>query len=237
MSCKHAGSGEPGSPPVVFLTMELLAGETLAERLRRDGPLPLADTLAIAQQVAGALEAAHRVGVIHRDLKPANVILVREADALRAVVTDFGIAKTTTSSAADGDGPLTGSGEMLGTPEYMAPEQLEGYAVTTATDIYAFGMLLYEMTTGRPPFEADTPLAAAARRLAQPIPSPRLLRPDIDTAWERVILSCLQRNPGDGCKRPPPSSVRSKPRHNCANDPACLACRDDGLPWRRLFSP
>jgi len=185
-----------GGDTLAFLTMELLTGQTLAERLRNDGPLPLSETLTIAQQVGDALDAAHRVGVIHRDLKPSNVMLVDEGDRTRAVVTDFGLAKTS-AAGAEAQESLTRSGQMLGTPEYMAPEQLEGREATAATDLYAFGMLLYEMTTGRLPVETGTPLAAAVRRLTQPLPSPRVHRPDLPGTWERAILTCLERNPRD----------------------------------------
>lgn len=185
-----------GGDTLAFLTMELLTGQTLAELLRRDGPLPLSEALAIAQQVGDALDAAHRVGVIHRDLKPSNVMLIDEGDRTRAVVTDFGLAKTS-AAGAEAQESLTRSGQMLGTPEYMAPEQLEGREATAATDLYAFGMLLYEMTTGRLPVETGTPLAAAVRRITRPLPSPRVHRPDLRGTWERAILTCLERDPRD----------------------------------------
>jgi len=184
---------------IVFLTMELLAGETLAERLRRNGRMSTSEAFPIIAQIAAALEAAHRAGVVHRDLKSSNVILVpvKEGEAeVRAVVTDFGLARA--SAAAGQLGPsLTGSEESVGTPLYMAPEQVEDGEITAATDIYALGIVIYEMVTGTWPFVADTRLATASKRLKEDAPSPRVYVPDLDRRWEGVILRCLERDPAD----------------------------------------
>ncbi|HVS03653.1 MAG TPA: serine/threonine-protein kinase [Thermoanaerobaculia bacterium] len=171
-----------------FLTMELLPGETLAHRLAR-GPLPVAEALEVARRVAAGLAAAHGAGIVHRDLTSGNVILVDDRER-RAVITDFGLA-----TAADLDVRLTLSGTLLGTPSYMAPEQLQGGAASPATDVYALGLLLYEMTCGRLPFTAATPWAAALQRVAQPAPSPRLHQPDLDPRWAAVISRALERDP------------------------------------------
>jgi len=184
----------PGSPPIVFLTMELLEGETLAARLRRAGRLTVAAATPIARQLAAALAAAHEAGVVHRDFKTENVFLVPGRDGERAVVTDFGIAR-------GGDerfvATLTAAGSAIGTPAYMAPEQVEGLGASASSDQYALGVVLFEMVTGELPFRGENALVTAARRLSEPPPSPRRHAPDLDAAWEVTILRCLARRPED----------------------------------------
>src|SRR6202008_1314145 len=142
-----------------FLVMELVGGETLAERIRR-GPIPVDESLGIAQEIAEALEAAHEKGVVHRDLKPANVKITPEG---KVKVLDFGLAKAfqqEASAPALSNSPTlsmaaTNAGVILGTAAYMSPEQAKGRAVDKRTDIFAFGCVLYEMLTGRPAFEGE----------------------------------------------------------------------------------
>jgi eukaryotic-like serine/threonine-protein kinase len=189
----HRPEGD-ASPGVIFLTMELLEGETLAQRLRRSGPLTTAEALPIARQVADALHAAHQAGVVHRDLKPGNVMLVEGRGSLRAVVTDFGLARLESGSEDQQGLALTAAG-VVGTPAYLAPEQVEGKEVTPAVDIYAFGIVLYEMLTGTVPFIGDTALSTAVKRLQQAAPSPRVHVPGLDRRWEAAILRCLAREP------------------------------------------
>jgi serine/threonine protein kinase/tetratricopeptide (TPR) repeat protein len=178
---------------VLCLTMEMLAGENLLDRLRRAGVMTTAEALPIVEQVASALAAAHRVGVVHRDFKSPNVMLVPAADGeVRAVVTDFGLARP---SAGSTSGALTVTSKIIGTPAYMAPEQIEGKPVTAAADIYALGVVMYEMVTGHRPFAADDSLAMAVKRLTEPPPSPRVHTPGLHAIWEAVILTCLQRDP------------------------------------------
>jgi tetratricopeptide (TPR) repeat protein len=191
-----SANGE-AAPETIFLVMELLAGETLAARLRRQGRMSTEEALPIAVQMTAALAAAHRAGIVHRDFKSGNVMLVpTEAQGVRTVVTDFGLARALgpvdTSSSS-----LTGSGGMVGTSAYMAPEQVEGGEVTPAADIYALGVVLYEMVTGTKPFVGDSPFMTALRRLKEPPPSPRLRVPDLDPVWEAVILRALGRDPAD----------------------------------------
>jgi tRNA A-37 threonylcarbamoyl transferase component Bud32 len=171
--------------PMPVLTMELLSGETLTERVHR-GRIPVAEALPLAQQMAGALDAAHAAGVIHRDFKSANVILV---GGERAVVTDFGLARETSVSSS-----LT-AGALVGSPAYVAPEQVEGHEVTPRVDIYSFGVVLYEMVTGELPFVAANPMATAMMRLREDPRPPRKLVPDLPVSWERTILACLARDP------------------------------------------
>ncbi|MEL7060452.1 MAG: protein kinase, partial [Acidobacteriota bacterium] len=196
-----------GGEPVVFLSMELLRGETLAALLKRRGRLTPAEAQPLAAQMAEALEAAHRAGVVHRDFKSENVFLVAQGqhadrlDDARVVVTDFGVAR--------GAGPndalaarVTGAA-IVGTPAYMAPEQVEGTSVGPAADLYAFGIVLFEMVTGELPFRGSSPLSTAVARLREPAPTPRLHVPALPEAWERTILGCLERAPENR-----PSSAR-----------------------------
>lgn len=190
----EAGGEEPG---VFFLTMELIPGETLAERLNRVGRLEPAAALPLAEQICAALDAAHQAGIVHRDFKTGNVMLIpthEGAAGERAVITDFGMAR----SSVDSDSPLdalTVTGQISGTPTFMAPEQVEGGPVTAAADIYALGVVLYRAVTGTWPFVADTPLATALKRLREaPVP-PSAHLPGLNPKWETAILRCLQREP------------------------------------------
>jgi tetratricopeptide (TPR) repeat protein len=186
---------QPGSgQAIIFLTMELLTGETLAERLRRGGPMAAAEALPIARQICAALAAAHQVGIVHRDLKPGNVVLVPARTGTRAVVTDFGLARLE-AGHDPGALTLTTAGGLVGTPAYLAPEQLEGGEITTAVDVYALGIVLYEMATGTVPFLGNSVLATAVKRLKEAPASPRVHAPHLDTRWEAAILRCLERDP------------------------------------------
>jgi serine/threonine protein kinase/formylglycine-generating enzyme required for sulfatase activity/cephalosporin-C deacetylase-like acetyl esterase len=181
---------------VVFVSMELLTGETLSQHLRRRGRLTPSEALPLLTQIAAGMSAAHSVGIVHRDFKPGNVILVRQGtDSLRAVITDFGLALRSRSDTTTLETDITGAHGVVGTPAYMAPEQVEGREVTAATDIYAFGLVLYEMLTGTQPFSGETPLGMAFQRLHEPPPSPRSVVPDLDAKWEAIILRCLERDP------------------------------------------
>src|SRR5262245_320747 len=180
---------------VDFLVMEHLAGETLAHRLLR-GALPLEEVLRLGVELAGGLDAAHREGVIHRDLKPANIMLTPGG----AKILDFGLAKWT-HAARDGDAlatlhtDLTQSGIIVGTVQYMAPEQAEGKAVDARSDLFALGAMLYEMTTGRRAFEgasASSILAAVLTSLPPPMAE---LQPLTPAAFERTVKKCLAKDP------------------------------------------
>ena len=178
-----------------FLTMELLSGETLYDRVRRLGPMKPEDALPLVRQMADGLEAAQRAGVIHRDFKSSNVVLCEAPEApcgLRAVVTDFGLAR---AAQEDVHHRVTAKDSMIGTPAYMAPEQVEGGQVTAATDIYAVGVVLYEMLTGRYPFEGDTAISTALKRLHETPTTPRSHVRHLPIRWEAAILRCLERDP------------------------------------------
>jgi eukaryotic-like serine/threonine-protein kinase len=179
-----------------FLTMELLDGKSLAQRLKGGAAYDTDEALPIVTQIVDGLQAAHDAGVVHRDLKPGNIMLLSPSTGRlepRAVITDFGIAL----SDEQGDIRLTQSGELVGTPEYMAPEQADLGPALPASDIYAVGLIIYEMLTKRRPFDAaDTPLGTVLRRRREPPRPPREHLPDIDPVWEATILRCLEREPG-----------------------------------------
>jgi serine/threonine protein kinase len=188
----HPSSGDPDAR--MFLTMELLEGQTLSRRLAA-GSMNAKEALPLIQQMAEALGAAHRVGIVHRDFKSGNVMLAPDATGTRAVVMDFGLARTAAQSQSALTNAATETLGAVGTPEYMAPEQLTGGSITPATDIYAFGIVIYEMVTGSRPFQGQTPFDIAVRRLHETPPSPRQLAPDLDPRWEKAILRCLNRRP------------------------------------------
>jgi eukaryotic-like serine/threonine-protein kinase len=182
--------------PVVFVAMELLEGETLAQYLEHHLRLSTNEAGPIALQIASGLGAAHTAGILHRDFKPGNVILVPSTKGARAVITDFGLALRSNREVSLG-APVTGAGELLGTPAYMSPEQVENKELTPASDVYSLGLVLYQMVTGTRAFDDATPLSTAVRRIKEdPVP-PRSLVPDLDRRWELVILKCLVRDPKD----------------------------------------
>jgi tetratricopeptide (TPR) repeat protein/tRNA A-37 threonylcarbamoyl transferase component Bud32 len=188
---------EGAAEATIFLTMELLPGETLSQRLRRTGPMLPGEALLIASQIAEALNAAHRVGVVHRDLKPGNVVLVegRGGTGARAVVTDFGLARLDSGADPGQALTLTGAAGVVGTPAYLAPEQVEGGEITAAVDLFSFGIVLYEMLTGTVPFLGENALSTAVKRLREaPVP-PHVHAPGLDPRWEAAILRCLERDP------------------------------------------
>ncbi len=190
------GQERRGVDDVLFLTMELLEGETLHERIRRDGPFTPAEALPLVRQMAAGLEAAQKVGVVHRDLKTGNVMLVPaegEEGGVRVVIADFGMARM---ASEDGETlAITTDDLIVGSPAYMAPEQVESGPISAATDIYSVGVVLFEMVTGRFPFQAETALATALMRLSEKPPEPRSFVSELDERWNRAILRCLERDP------------------------------------------
>ena len=175
-----------------FLVMELVTGETLQSRLRL-GPLPEAVALDWGAQIAEALEAAHRRDVIHRDLKPANVMVSPEG---RLKLLDFGLALRCPSGAEGGDTTADlEAGLVIGTLAYMSPEQMLGRPLDVRSDLYTLGILLFEMTTGKRPFDASPATALINQALNEPPPSPRSLNPAISEATERIILRLLEKDP------------------------------------------
>jgi serine/threonine protein kinase len=188
-----------------YIVMEFLDGETLGERRRRLGRLPVPEALTICRQVAGALGAAHARGIVHRDLKPDNIMLVRDPDVLggqRAKVLDFGIAKLTEREDGGPDDTLpavkTNNGKIMGTPAYMAPEQCRGAGdVDHRADMYALGCVLYTLVCGRPPFLAEASGDLIAAHLLSEPPSPRTVSREIPEPVEEVMLRLLAKRPDD----------------------------------------
>jgi serine/threonine-protein kinase len=174
----------------LFLTMQFLTGETLSSRIRR-GPVPQREALPLIEDMADALSAAHQAEVIHRDFKSGNVILVPGSPRTCAVVTDFGLARRINDTTS-----LTGSG-LVGTVDYMAPEQIIGGEITPATDIYALGVVMYEMATGKLPFTGDSKGTVVKKHLNDEPRPPRDLVPELDANWNDAILCCLKKLPGD----------------------------------------
>lgn len=170
---------------VHFITMEYVAGQDLRGLIRQTGQLTARKAISVATQVLGGLAEAHRLGVVHRDLKPSNIIVDREGSAR---IIDFGIARVSGTKGG------TGEGAIIGTPEYMAPEQVEGKPADQRADLYALGVILFEMVTGRPPFEGETPLAVAVKHKTDPPPDPRVLAPQIPAELGRVILRALEKD-------------------------------------------
>ena len=166
---------DDGAPYIVF---EYVEGETLKERIRRLGKLPVAEAVAYAVEIGRALECAHEHRLVHRDVKPQNVLIDPDG---RAKVTDFGIAR---SLEAQG---LTATGRVLGTTDYVSPEQALGHEVTAQSDIYSLGVVLYEMLTGEIPFKADTQVAVAMKHVREPLPDVQRRRPEISAALAAVV--------------------------------------------------
>ncbi len=185
----------PGLPErgITFLTMELLRGETLAQRLRLSGPLPLDQVSLFALQTAKALLAAHDAGIIHCDLKPSNIILTTSEDNFRAVVTDFGVAKFMLPQYTSlPSGLVTRDGQIAGTPFYMAPEQFRHGHCSPASDLYSYGLILYEALTGEKPSPTDCSPVEIQKRLNEVGDHSKGLGFEIDPKWSVVVSGCLQ---------------------------------------------
>jgi serine/threonine protein kinase/Tfp pilus assembly protein PilF len=168
-----------------FITMEYVPGEDLKSFLKRSGHLTISKAISISKQVCEGLSEAHGSGVVHRDLKPANIMIDKSGNAR---IMDFGIARTIEAKG------ITGEGVMIGTPEYMSPEQAEAKAVDTRSDIYSLGVILYEMITGRLPFEGGTPLSVAMKHKGETPKDPKGFNPQIPDDLSQLILKCLEKD-------------------------------------------
>ncbi len=175
---------------IKYITMPYIEGSDLATVLKREGRLPLARTLTIARQTVAGLASAHEAGIVHRDLKPAN-IMIGKAD--HALIMDFGIARLATAGATAFGATMAGA--VIGTMEYMAPEQARGESVDHRADIYAFGLILYDMLVGRRHAGAQSAITDLMSRMQQAPASPRSLDPHIPEAVDRIVVRCLQPDP------------------------------------------
>ena len=177
---------------LTYMVMEYLEGGTLKDELNalaeKGETMPMKDVQRIFQDIASAIDYAHRQGMVHRDVKPANVMMTTKGDV---ILTDFGVARII------GGAQYTVTGAVTGTPAYMSPEQGQGERGDERSDVYALSVVLYEMVTGRVPFDADTPLAVIFKHISDPLPIPRQLNPAIPIAVENVILKGLAKEPDD----------------------------------------
>ncbi|MDQ3538437.1 MAG: protein kinase [Actinomycetota bacterium] len=171
-------TGQDGRRP--WIVMELVDGDNLADRLAAEGALPADTAKSIADQVLAALSAAHRAGMVHRDVKPANILLPRDGGVK---LTDFGIAKGIQEATAG----LTATGQLIGTAKYLSPEQVDGHPATPASDVYAMGVVLYEMLTGAPPFVGENALAVALAHTRDPVPPLRGVDQTLASVAERAL--------------------------------------------------
>jgi serine/threonine protein kinase/Tfp pilus assembly protein PilF len=170
-----------------YITMEYVSGQDLKGLIRQSGRLAVETAVSIANQICDGLEEAHGLGIVHRDLKPGNIMVDRDGQAR---IMDFGIAR---SLKAKG---ITGAGVMIGTPEYMSPEQVEGKDVDERSDIYSLAVILYEMVAGRVPFEGDTPFTIGVKHKSEAPRPPKELNAQIPEDLNRVILKCLEKEKG-----------------------------------------
>jgi len=168
-----------------FITMEYVRGEDLRNSIRRFDQLPIGKSISIAKQICEGLAEAHRLGVVHRDLKSSNIMIDEEGNAR---IMDFGIARSLETKG------ITGAGVMIGTPEYMSPEQVEGKEVDPRSDIYSLGVILYEMVTGQVPFEGDMPLSIAYKHKHEAPQNPRKLNAQIPEDLSQAIMRCLEKD-------------------------------------------
>jgi serine/threonine protein kinase len=181
--------GETDGTP--YISMEYLDGVTLKDLIQNKGALPAGVGLRIAKQMCQGLDAAHRQGVIHRDIKPQNMLILPESGELK--IMDFGIARGVEVKA--GSGGLTTDGTVMGTPDYMAPEQAQGHPVDFRTDIYSLGVVLFEVFTGTLPFKMDNPMATVLAHIQNPPPKPRSRNPRVSEDLEALILRCMEKEP------------------------------------------
>jgi serine/threonine protein kinase/Tfp pilus assembly protein PilF len=168
-----------------FITMEYVTGEDLKSLIRRMKVIPIGTSVSIAKQICEGLIEAHKIGIVHRDLKPSNIMIDKAGNAR---IMDFGIARSIKAEA------LTGADVMIGTPDYMSPEQVEGKKVDQRSDIYSLGIVLFEMMTGEKPFKGDTSLSVAMKHKSESPPNPKRLNDQIPDSLSRLVLMCLEKD-------------------------------------------
>jgi eukaryotic-like serine/threonine-protein kinase len=182
----------PEGPSTAYIVMELVPGQTLRDLMVRGGQLPAGLSIAIVAQLADALAYAHAQGLVHRDIKPANILLRDEGDDMfRVKIADFGIAKAVAAAGAE----LTAKGDMLGTPKYLSPEQVQGLEPDGRADLYSVGVVLYEMLAGRPPFSGSNEMATALAHVEQPVPDIDDARHGLPSGLGELVSSLLVKDP------------------------------------------
>jgi len=178
--------GEASTIP--YIVMEYVDGDTLRDELKKEGPLPPRRAMEIVADICAALDFSHRHGIVHRDIKPANVMLNR-AGAVK--VMDFGIAR----AVADGQATMTATAAVIGTAQYLSPEQARGEAVDARSDVYATGCVLYELLCGAPPFTGDSPVAVAYQHVREAPKPPSETKPGLGKEMDAIVLKALNKNP------------------------------------------
>ena len=231
----RVSNGDTSGAELLYYVMPYVEGESLRDRLRRDGPLPLSDALRIASEVADALSFAHSRGVIHRDIKPENILLAAHSSVdrshWRAMVADFGIARV----LGDGGQGLTLTGVSVGTPAYMSPEQASGdRTIDSRADLYSLGCVLYEMLVGEPPFTGPNAATIVARHLSAPVPSIRMVRPSVPTDVQTLLAVLWRSSRRIASPALPRSRHRSTASEHASKRRASgrTICRDRRVPRR-----
>ena len=183
-------TGEDHGPDgaVPYIVMEYVEGRTLRDILRTEGRLPARRAMEITSEVCGALDFSHRNGIVHRDIKPANVMITRDGSVK---VMDFGIARALSDNAAT----VTQTAAVIGTAQYLSPEQARGESVDARSDVYSTGCLLYELVTGAPPFTGDSPVAVAYQHVRENAPAPSSVNPEVPRALDSIVMKALAKNP------------------------------------------
>ncbi len=206
-----------------YIVMELLVGESLEDRMKRLGAArPRAEVVDLISQIASALMAAHRVGVVHRDLKPANIFLVNEGDSLSVKILDFGLARRNQKDVT----------RIAGTPEYISPEHARGRAATPESDLYSLGVIFYRLITGHLTYRGTTPIALMEQHVHSPVPTPQDALPGLPVRISKLIVALLDKEPA---KRPSGEQVREELETIArASDLASLSTTDEGSGRRVL---
>lgn len=207
-----------------YIVMEYVEGRTLKDKIRREAPLPVAVAVSLARQILQALDHAHRHGIIHRDIKPQNILLTRSG---QVKLTDLGIARAT------GSWTLVESRAVLGTAHYISPEQACGRHTGVQSDLYSLGIVLYEMLTGRLPFDGESPVAVAMKHVQEPPPSPRRYNPAVPAALEAIVLKAIEKDPA---RRYASAGefLEDLARYRVLSPAAVAAGGDDAAPTLRL---
>ncbi|TFV45981.1 Stk1 family PASTA domain-containing Ser/Thr kinase [Blastococcus sp. TF02A-35] len=185
-------TGEDRTPlgATPYIVMEYVEGETLRDVLRREGPLPVERAMSLAADICGALDFSHRNGIVHRDVKPGNVMITPQGTVK---VMDFGIARAVSDSAAT----MTSTAAVIGTAQYLSPEQARGEGVDARSDVYSMGCLLYELVTGAPPFTGDSPVSVAYQHVREDPRLPSSINPDVPPELDSILLKAMSKNPAN----------------------------------------